>query len=142
MGLECGTYGREEMCSWFWLGNLKARTTLKTRCDGRVICKIGTEEIGWEDITELMNCKRSVLYGLESTALYSQQPNQQLYPQQKSQRVKMMDSKLTPWCRIFKWSVHGYSAGQDITAVMVNKGSSVCEIWGSYSGDCFKFTVF
>lgn len=74
--------------------------------------------------------------------LYSQQSDQQLYPQDKGQSVKIMDSKLTPWCRIFKWSVHCYSASQNIPAVMVNKGLSVSEIWGSYSGDSFKFTIF
>jgi hypothetical protein len=56
--------------------------------------------------------------------LYSQQPDQQLYAPGKGQRVKIMDSKLTPWCRIFKWSVHG----QQITVVMVNKDSCVCKI--------------
>ena len=74
--------------------------------------------------------------------LYSQQSDQQLYPQDRGQSVKIMNSKLTPWCRIFKLSVHCYSAGQNIPAVMVNKGLSVCEIWGSYSGDSFKFTIF
>jgi len=44
MGLECGTYGRRNMCSVVWLGKLKERTTLKTRCDGRIICKMGTKE--------------------------------------------------------------------------------------------------
>jgi hypothetical protein len=60
--------------------------------------------------------------------LHPQQPDQQLYPQEKDQSVIIMDSKLTPWCSIFKWLVHGYSAGHNITAVLVDKGSSVCEI--------------
>jgi len=38
------------MISKFWLGKLKLRTTLKTKCDGRVICKMGTKEIGWDSI--------------------------------------------------------------------------------------------
>ena len=40
-----------------------------------------------------------------------------LLHKQKDHIVKMMDPKVTDWCRIFKRSVHGYSAGQNITAV-------------------------
>ena len=74
--------------------------------------------------------------------LYSQQHDQQMYPQEKAQSLKITVSNLTPLCRIFKWSIHGYSTGQNFTDVVVNKGSYVCEVWSSYSDDSSKFTVF
>ena len=117
MGLKCFTYGREEMCSWFWFGDLKTRTILKTICDGRVIVKgywrsrMGEHQLNSFNLVPVLLVQAVFCMVLNSNLCIH------LYSQQKGQSVKLMDSKLTTRCRILKWSVRGYSAGQNITAV-------------------------
>jgi len=78
--------------------------------------------------------KSRSLYGLESISLYSvifTTAWSTVVPTREGPEFKNIGLKPNIFCRIFKWSVH-----------VVNKGSSVCEIWGSYSDDSFKYTIF
>jgi len=88
--------------------------------------------------------KSRALYDLESISLCSVVFTTAwltVVPTREGPEFKNNGLKPNTLCRIFEWSVHGYSTGQNINAVVVNKGSSVCGIWGSCNDDSYKFTI-
>ena len=47
----CGTHGREEIyIQGFGWETCRKELLLRPGCDGKMMCKMGTREIGWEDI--------------------------------------------------------------------------------------------